>query len=91
MIPVDFDNLLGYNRDMWGFQVRLSSKKTPKNMVSETRRIGCSFTETWNSNDCLFCQGLNTIKLVLDKFKESRFAANQVDNLFNSLFNVLIR
>ena len=30
-------------------------------------------------------QGLNTIKLVLDKFKESRFAANQVDNLFNSL------
>ena len=26
MIPMDFDNLLA-NRDMWGFQVRLSSKK----------------------------------------------------------------
>ena len=26
-----------------------------------------------------FYQGLNAIKLVLDNFKESRFAANQVD------------
>ena len=57
MIPIDFDNLLA-NRDMRGFQVRLSSKKTPKNMVSETLRIGCSFMETWNSNDSVFCQGL---------------------------------
>ena len=31
------------------------------------------------------------MKLVLDKFKESRFAANQVGNLLNSLFKVLIR
>ena len=90
MIPMDFDNLLS-TWDMWGFQVKLWSNKTPKNMVSETRKMGCSFIETWNSYDCLFCQGLNTIKLVLDKFKESRFAANQVDNLFNALFNVLIR
>ena len=73
MIPMDFDNLLA-NRDIWGFQVRLSSKKTPKNTVLETRRIDCSFIETWNSNDgFFFYQGLNTIKSVLDNFKESRF------------------
>ena len=78
MIPVDFDNLLA-NGDMWAFQVRLSSKTTPKNMVSETRRIDCSFIETWNLNDGFFYQDLNTIKLVLDNFRESRFAANQVD------------
>ena len=58
-------------------------------MVSETRRIGCSFMKTWNSKDCFFCQGLNTIKLVLAKFKESRFAANQVDNLFDNSFSQL--
>ena len=39
----------------------------------------------------LFCRGLNTIKLVLDRFRESRFAANQVDKLFSSLFNVSFR
>ena len=90
MIPMNFDNLLA-NRDMWGFQVRLSSKKTPKNMVSETRRIDCSFIyRNLKFKRLLFCQGVNTIKLVADKFKENRFAASQVENLFNFLFNVLI-
>ena len=45
IIPMDLDNLLA-NRDMWDFQLRLSSTKTPKNKVSETRGIGCSFMET---------------------------------------------
>ena len=31
------------------------------------------------------------MKLVLDKFRESIFAANQVDNLSSSSFNILIR
>ena len=38
IIPMDLDNLLA-NRDMWDFQLRLSSTKTPKKMVSETRGI----------------------------------------------------
>ena len=42
---MDLDNLLA-NRDMWDFQLRLSSTKTPKNMVSETQGIGCSSMET---------------------------------------------
>ena len=45
IIPMDLDNLLA-NRDMSDFQLRLSSTKTPKNMVSETRGIGCSSMET---------------------------------------------
>ena len=36
MIPMDFDNLLA-NRDMWRFQVRLSSKKTPKKLSFQLR------------------------------------------------------
>ena len=44
-IPMDLDNLLA-NRDVWDFQLRLSSTKTPKNMVSETRGIRCSSVET---------------------------------------------
>ena len=31
------------------------------------------------------------MKLVFDKFRERTFAANQVDSLFSSLFNILIR
>ena len=60
-------------------------------MISETRRIDCSFIyRNLKFKRLLFCQGVNTIKLVVDKFKENRFAASQVENLFNFLFNVLI-
>ena len=81
---MDLDNLLA-NRDMWDFQLRLSSTKTPKNMVSETRGDSLLVYENMKFKQLVF---LNTIKLVLDRFRESRFAANQVDNLFSSLFNV---
>ena len=62
------------------------SRKTPRNIVSDTRRIGHNL----KFKELPFCEDLKTMKLVLDKFRESIFAANQVENLSNSLFNILI-
>ena len=38
-----------------------------------------------------FCLGLNSMKFVLVKFKESLLALNHVDSLINSQFKVLIK
>ena len=78
MIPMDFDNLLA-NRDMWGFQVRLSSNDTQEHGFRNTKDRLLVYRNLKFKRWLFFYQGLNTIKLVLNNFKESRFAANQVD------------
>ena len=41
--------------------------------------------------ECFFCRGLNSIKFVLVKFRDSLFALNQFGSLSSSQFKVLIR
>ena len=50
-----------------------------------------SLITTLKFEEDFFCRGLNSIKFVLVKFKESLFARNHFDSLVNSQFRVLIK
>ena len=64
-MPIDFDIFLD-TLAMCGFHVRFSSRITPKRAVSFTRPTAHWLISTLMSSVCLFCLGLNTIKLVFE-------------------------
>ena len=72
-------------------QVKFSSRTTPRKTVSLTCAIVLSFITMLKLEECFFCRGLNSIKFVLVKFRDSLFALNQFDSLSSSQFKVLIR
>ena len=83
MTPIDF-KILQATWEMCDFQVRCSSRTTPRKTVSLTCSILCSFTLIYIGKWYFFCLGLNNIKFVFFRFKESLLALNQADNLLSS-------
>ena len=90
IIPMDLDILIA-RLDIWDFQVKFSSRTTPRKTVSLNCAIVLSFITTLKLEECFFCRRLNSIKFVLLKFRHSLFALNQFDSLSSSQFKVLIR
>lgn len=90
IIPLDFDILFA-RLYIWAFQVKFSSKTSSRKTSSLTRVMVLSFITTLKLEENFFCRGLNSIKFVLDKFRDSLFALNQFHSLSSSQFRVPIK
>ena len=89
IIRIDFTTLCA-TCGISDFQVRFSSKITPKEFVSFTLTIFWSSTLIWTLQIVRFCLGLKTINLVFVRFRESLCALNQIDILSIFKFNIII-